>query len=66
MEVENSDNDIFLSVYGGVVIAISAIAIQSIIVKPQSVQVDKNEALFIFKASQSLPEYPYDWVGVYA
>ena len=46
--------------------AISAIAIQSSIVKPQSVQVDKNEALFIFKASQSLPEYPYDWVGVSA
>ena len=34
--------------------AISAIAIQSIIVKPQSVQVDKDEALYIFKSSQSL------------
>ena len=44
--------------------AISAIAIQSSIVKPQSVQVDKDEALFIFKASQSLSEYPYDWEGV--
>ena len=65
MEVKNRDN-IYLSVYGGVVMAISAIAIQSSIVKPQSVQVDKDEALFIFKASQSLSEYPYDWVGVYA
>ena len=53
MEVENSDK-IFLSVYGGAVMAISAIAIQSIIVKPQSVQVDKDEALYIFKSSQSL------------
>ena len=44
--------------------AISAIAIQSSIVKPQSVQVDKDEALFIFKASQSLPEYPCDWERV--
>ena len=44
--------------------AISAIAIQSSIVKPQSVQVDKDEALFIFKASQSHSEYPYDWEGV--
>ena len=34
--------------------AISAIAIQSIIVKLQSVQVDKDEALYIFKSSQSL------------
>ena len=51
--MENSDN-IFLSVYGGAVMAISAIAIQSIIVKPQSVQVDKDEALYIFKSSQSL------------
>ena len=25
---------------------------------------DKDEALFIFKASQSLSEYPYDWEGV--
>ena len=51
--MENSDK-IFLSVYGGAVMAISAIAIQSIIVKPQSVQVDKDEALYIFKSSQSL------------
>ena len=28
--------------------------LQSIIVKPQSVQVDKDEALYIFKSSQSL------------
>ena len=44
--------------------AISAIAIQSSIVKPQSVQGNKDEALFILKASQSLSEYPYDWEGV--
>ena len=57
MEVENSDN-IFFSVYGGVVVAISTIiALHSTVLLNHC----QYEAIFIFKASQSLPEY---WEGV--